>query len=103
MQQIDQLFETGAATHVGRVRSRNEDSYLVHTKAGIWAVADGMGGHQGGDIASQTIIAALRTIEPPKSAAALLADCQERVASANGRLKELGREQGDVIGATLAL
>lgn len=103
MQQTSQAFETGAATHVGRVRSRNEDSYLVHPKAGIWAVADGMGGHHAGDIASQTIIAALRSIGPPASAAELLASCQQQVAEANDRLRRLGREQGGIVGATLAL
>ena len=102
MQNTSQLFETGAATHVGRVRSRNEDSYLVHARAGIWAVADGMGGHEAGDVASQTIIAALQSIEPPASAAELLSICQQRVADANGRLRELGSEQGGIIGATLA-
>ena len=65
------LFDTGAATHVGRVRHRNEDSYLTRPETGIWAVADGMGGHESGDLASQTVIAALRTIDrrprPPTS------------------------------------
>ncbi len=103
MQHIDQTFETGAATHVGMVRNRNEDSYLVHPKAGIWAVADGMGGHLDGDIASHTVIAALESIEPPVSAAELLADCQERVAGANTRLRDLGRESNGIIGATLAM
>lgn len=103
MQQTSQAFETGAATHVGRVRSRNEDSYLVHPKAGIWAVADGMGGHQAGDVASQTIIAALRSIGPPASASELLTNCQQKVADANDKLRQLGREQGGVVGATLVL
>ena len=62
-------FETGAATHVGKVRDRNEDSYLTRPEAGIWAVADGMGGHEAGDLASQTVIAALQSIEAPTSAA----------------------------------
>jgi protein phosphatase len=97
------LFDTGAATHVGRVRHRNEDSYLTRPETGIWAVADGMGGHEAGDLASQTVIAALRTIDSPASAADLLSHCEERVASANQRLRAIGEQRGGIIiGATLA-
>src|SRR4051794_17067873 len=97
------MFDTGATTHAGRVRERNEDSYLTRPEAGIWAVADGMGGHEAGDLASQTVIAALRSIDAPTSAAGLLSNCEDRVARANGHLKEISRQRGGVIiGATLA-
>src|SRR4051794_35146553 len=70
-------FDTGAATHVGKVRKRNEDSYLVRPEVGLWA---GMGGHNDGDLASQTVIEALRAIGPAKSAAELLTLCENSVA-----------------------
>jgi serine/threonine protein phosphatase PrpC len=102
MQHVHTIFETGSATHVGRVRERNEDSYLARPETGIWAVADGMGGHADGDVASQTLIGALESIERPASAATLLDHLEDCVSQANARLRELSRERGDVIGTTLA-
>jgi PPM family protein phosphatase len=50
----------GAATDVGRVREGNEDAYLVDDAMGLVAVADGMGGHRAGEVASATALEALR-------------------------------------------
>jgi len=45
-----------AQTHRGVVRIHNEDAFLEMPESGIWVVADGMGGHEAGDIASQLVI-----------------------------------------------
>jgi protein phosphatase len=52
---------TTALTDVGRVRSVNEDAFVIDDDSGLLAVADGMGGHQAGEVASATAIAALRS------------------------------------------
>jgi type VI secretion system protein ImpM len=50
---------SAAATDVGRARTNNEDSFVERTEAGIWAVADGMGGHSHGEVASRMVCDAL--------------------------------------------
>jgi serine/threonine protein phosphatase PrpC len=47
--------DSGAATHVGR-RPNNEDSYCQKPEMGFFAVADGLGGHEGGEVASQLVL-----------------------------------------------
>jgi PPM family protein phosphatase len=50
-----------AATNVGRKRTHNEDNYLVDQKLSLFVVADGMGGHASGEIASQIAVTEIRS------------------------------------------
>src|SRR5258706_15946942 len=54
-------------TDVGRKRDHNEDSFLVRDEVGLFAVADGMGGHQAGEKASRMALETLSgELKPPE-------------------------------------
>lgn len=71
-------WESASATHPGRIRQNNEDSLLVREDLGLFAVADGMGGHAAGEVASRLAIDALVACSGPKPDAADLAHAFER-------------------------
>ena len=97
-------FETTARTDVGLARDLNEDSYLARPDIGLWAVADGMGGHQAGDMASQMIVDALGAIDGGAPAYARRDAVRGRLAEVNAELVARAGElpAGSVIGSTVA-
>jgi protein phosphatase len=97
-------FDTGAVSHVGCVRQENEDGFVVRPELGIWAVADGMGGHENGALASSTVVAAIAAMGPSGSAPELLARLESSVLQANADLRRFIVERGGAaMGSTLAV
>ena len=60
-------FTSAAATDVGRVRGNNQDGFIERPEIGLWAVADGLGGHSHGEIASRMVCDALADFTPDGS------------------------------------
>lgn len=54
-------FQSGSFTHKGMKREQNQDSLLENKELGVFVVADGMGGHQGGEIASQLAVESIES------------------------------------------
>lgn len=59
MKVAQRLWSSAGRTDTGKVRARNEDAFLDQPQQGLWVVADGMGGHQAGDLASRLIVESL--------------------------------------------
>jgi serine/threonine protein phosphatase PrpC len=93
---------TGSLTHKGMVRDHNEDSLLSLPETGLWVIADGMGGHQAGDVASRTIIDAAASVGRPSSAPDLQARFLDRLYLAHDRIRNHSQELGGAtVGSTV--
>lgn len=93
-----------ARTDVGKVRKVNEDSVLDNGQAGLWVVADGMGGHAAGDVASASIVESLGNIKPSEDADKLVSETEERLMDVNADLvrQALERDDRQTMGSTVA-
>jgi serine/threonine protein phosphatase PrpC len=99
------VCSSAARTHAGTVRRRNEDAVLERAEIGLWAVADGAGGHERGDYASSRIIAALRDVDATLSGVSLVGEVKRRLAKVNRELRARAAALGSnaLIASTVAV
>jgi len=98
-------FECVSRTHVGLRRKINEDSVLVDSERGLWAVADGMGGHEAGEVASTMVTDALRCLPRTCDIDELTSQAVQSLRAVNRELLLLAhsndREERSTIGTTV--
>lgn len=93
-----------ALTHHGKTRKLNEDSYLELAERNLWAIADGMGGHAAGDIASRMVIDSLRNTETPSSLESYIDDVYNRLQKVNKEVRDEATKRGEgIIGSTVVV
>jgi serine/threonine protein phosphatase PrpC len=84
-------FECVSRTHVGLRRKINEDSIFAEPDRGLWAVADGMGGHDAGEMASAMVTDALRCLSSEGDLDEIAGRAVEALREVNRELIELAR------------
>ena len=98
-------WNSHAITNVGKVRDHNEDAMLDRADIGLWVVADGMGGHAAGDVASQMIVDALNEIHGDNTLDRCIDEIEDQLTQVNENLIGLaqGGKKRKMIGSTVVL
>lgn len=88
-------FHSRAATHNGAVRDHNEDRFVDRPEIGLWAVADGAGGHQNGELAARLVGEALEAIPAGLAGGQMLAEVRLRLQQAHEALRREAAQLSD--------
>src|SRR5581483_6111662 len=96
-------WTSASRSHPGHVRQVNEDAYLDQSEHGLWAVADGMGGHTLGEFASELAVQGLMDLPATETLEQRVKLALERLQDVNRRLRaEALRREVPLIGTTIA-
>ena len=95
-------YRSSGRTNIGKVRKINQDAYLDRPEIGLWAVADGMGGHQAGEEASKAVVEALGAVSEPHDLEELCEEVVQLLRKVNEDLIDMARGYGagQIVGST---
>lgn len=79
-------WRCAGATHAGLERTSNQDAWLALPQAGLWVIADGMGGYRAGDVASRMVCEALTNFSPHATLEQSIDELRQRISDVNERL-----------------
>lgn len=96
-------WTSAAATDVGSKRKINEDALLARPDAGLWVVADGMGGHSAGDVASNAVVHPLGQIARGEFLPDFVEAVEDSLMHVNQQLRDYARDElgGRTAGSTV--
>ncbi|MCP5151313.1 MAG: serine/threonine-protein phosphatase [Ectothiorhodospiraceae bacterium] len=97
-------WTSSSRTDPGMVREVNEDACVDRPQAAMWAVADGMGGHQAGDLASTMLVEALCGIAPASDLGTYVELVEDALLEVNTELRTIAEARdAQAVGSTVAV